>query len=187
MNEVKRPKKPLIFYYLVVLGIMLLINLIAVPWFAEKQVRQVDYGTFMSMTEAGDIGRVDVQSNQILFTNKEDTKIFKTGVMYDPESLRDHMYYPCPKHPDTGTEIAGIKIPHWDLICRKVVEICRMMPELEYLGFDIAVTEDAFNVMEINIHQDLHKVAQHSDEIRAFYADKIRYKEMLYSRREIDE
>ena len=111
----------------------------------------------------------------------------ETGVMYDPESLRDHMYYPCPKHPDTGTEIAGIKIPHWDLVCRKVVEICRMMPELEYLGFDIAVTEDAFNVMEINIHQDLHKVALHSDEIRAFYADKIRYKEMLYSRSEIDE
>ena len=111
----------------------------------------------------------------------------ETGVLYDPESLRDHMYYPCPKHPDTGTEIAGIKIPHWDLVCRKVVEICRMMPELEYLGFDIAVTEDAFNVMEINIHQDLHKVAQHSDEIRAFYADKIRYKEMLYSRSEIDE
>ena len=91
MNEVKRPKKPLIFYYLVVLGIMLLINLIAVPWFAEKQVREVDYGTFMSMTEQGDIGRVDVQSNQILFTNKEENKIFKTGLMYDP-NLTQRLY-----------------------------------------------------------------------------------------------
>lgn len=101
----------------------------------------------------------------------------ETGVMYDPESLRDHVYYPCPKHPDTGTEIAGIQIPHWNLIRQKVVEICQLFPELEYLGFDIAVTEDSFNVMEINIHQDLHKVALHSDEIREFYRDKIRYKE----------
>ena len=91
MNEVKRPKKPLIFYYLVVMGIMLLINLIAVPWFAEKQIREVSYGTFMDMTVSGDIGRVDVQSNQILFTDKEETKIYKTGLMYDP-NLTQRLY-----------------------------------------------------------------------------------------------
>ena len=84
MNEVKRPKKPLIYYYMIVMVIMLLINLIAVPWFAEKQIREVSYGTFMTMTEEGDIGQVDVQSNQILFTNKEGSQIYKTGLMYDP-------------------------------------------------------------------------------------------------------
>ncbi len=84
MNEVKRPKKPLIYYYMIVLVVMMLINLIAVPWFAEKQIREVSYGTFMTMTEEGDIGQVDVQSNQILFTNKEGNQIYKTGLMYDP-------------------------------------------------------------------------------------------------------
>ena len=84
MNEVKRPKKPLIYYYMIVLVVMMLINLIAVPWFAEKQIREVSYGTFMTMTEEGDVGQVDVQSNQILFTNKEGNQIYKTGLMYDP-------------------------------------------------------------------------------------------------------
>ena len=91
MNEVKRPKKPLIYYYMIVLVVMMLINLIAVPWFAEKQIREVDYGTFLTMIDEGDIGRVDVQSNQILFTDKEETKIYKTGLMYDP-NLTQRLY-----------------------------------------------------------------------------------------------
>ncbi len=101
----------------------------------------------------------------------------ETGTLYAPETLRDHVYYPCPVHPDTGVEIAGIQIPHWREVCEAVLEICRSIPELEYLGFDVAVTEDGFNVMEINIHQDLHKVAQYSDEIMEFFRSKIRYKE----------
>ena len=91
MNEVKRPKKPLIYYYMIVLVVMMLINLIAVPWFAEKQIREVDYGTFLTMIDEGNIGQVDVQSNQILFTDKEGTKIFKTGLMYDP-NLTQRLY-----------------------------------------------------------------------------------------------
>ena len=91
MNEVKRPKKPLIYYYMIVLVVMMLINLIAVPWFAEKQIREVDYGTFLTMIDEGNIGRVDVQSNQILFTDKEETKIYKTGLMYDP-NLTQRLY-----------------------------------------------------------------------------------------------
>ena len=91
MNEVKRPKKPLIYYYMIVLVVMMLINLIAVPWFAEKQIREVSYGTFMTMTEEGAIGQVDVQSNQILFTDKEETKIYKTGLMNDP-NLTQRLY-----------------------------------------------------------------------------------------------
>ena len=84
MNEVKKPKKPLIFYYSIALAILLLFNLIAVPWFAERQIKEVDYGTFMTMTEEKNIGQVDVQKNQIVFTDKENSLIYKTGVMDDP-------------------------------------------------------------------------------------------------------
>ncbi|MGM9680305.1 MAG: ATP-dependent zinc metalloprotease FtsH [Eubacteriales bacterium] len=84
MNEVKKPKKPLIFYYGIVLLVILLFNLIAVPWLAERKIQEVDYGTFMSMTEANEIGQVDVQSNRIVFTDKENKQIYKTGLMDDP-------------------------------------------------------------------------------------------------------
>ena len=84
MNEVKKPKKPLIFYYSIALAILLLFNLIAVPWFAERQIKEVDYGTFMTMTEENNIGQVDVQKNQIVFTDKGNSLIYKTGVMDDP-------------------------------------------------------------------------------------------------------
>ena len=84
MNEVKQPKKPLIFYYLVVMLVLALFNSLAMPWLMERQIQEVDYGTFMSMTENKDIGQVDVQKNQIVFTNKEENKIFKTGLMDDP-------------------------------------------------------------------------------------------------------
>ncbi|MGN0478296.1 MAG: ATP-dependent metallopeptidase FtsH/Yme1/Tma family protein, partial [Hominenteromicrobium sp.] len=85
MNEVKTPKKPLIFYYGIVLLILLLFNALAVPAIMQRQVEEVDYGTFMTMTEEKDIGRVEVEDNQIVFTNKDDSKIFKTGVMNDPD------------------------------------------------------------------------------------------------------
>ena len=91
MNEVKKPKKPLLYYYCIVMLVLMLFNFLAMPKLMERQVREVDYGTFMSMTEQGDIGRVDVQSNQILFTNKEENKIFKTGLMYDP-NLTQRLY-----------------------------------------------------------------------------------------------
>ena len=84
MNEVKKPKKPLIFYYGIVLLVILLFNLIAMPWIAERQIKEVDYGTFMTMTEENNIGQVDVQNNQIVFTDKENTQIYKTGLMDDP-------------------------------------------------------------------------------------------------------
>src|SRR5574344_139419 len=84
MNEVKKPKKPLISYYLIVLLVMMLFNWLVMPKLLARQIQQVDYGTFMTMTEEGNIGQVDIQSNQIVFTDKENTKIFKTGLMDDP-------------------------------------------------------------------------------------------------------
>ena len=84
MNEVKKPKKPLLYYYSVVMLVLMLFNFLAMPKLMERQVREVDYGTFMSMTEEGNIGQVDIQSNQIVFTDKEGTQIYKTGLVDDP-------------------------------------------------------------------------------------------------------
>ena len=96
----------------------------------------------------------------------------ETGELYQPETITNHVFNPCPTHPDTGTPIAGV-IPNWELICTKIKEICRYMSELEYLGFDIAVTNDGFRVIEINIHQDLHKVPTFSKEVKEFFQQKI--------------
>ena len=84
MNEVKQPKKPLMWYYSVVLIAILLFNVLVMPMIADMKIKEVDYGTFMSMTEQKDIGRVEIQDNQILFTNKDDTQVFKTGLLDDP-------------------------------------------------------------------------------------------------------
>lgn len=87
MNEVKSPRKPLIYYYGVVMLVLMLFTFLAMPWLAQRQIREVDYGTFMQMTENQEIGRVEVQENQILFTDKEDTQIYKTGLMNDPDLI----------------------------------------------------------------------------------------------------
>ena len=91
MKEVKTPKKPLAIYYAIVLLVLMLLNFVLVPWMNERQIKEVDYGTFMSMTEEKDIGRVDVESNQILFTDKEETQVYKTGLMNDPD-LTQRLY-----------------------------------------------------------------------------------------------
>lgn len=85
MNEVKKPKKPLIYYYAIVMIALLLFNLLAVPWLTQRQIQEVDYGTFMTMTEKEKIGQVELQDNQILFTDKAGEKIYRTGIMNDPE------------------------------------------------------------------------------------------------------
>ena len=90
--EVKnKPHKPLIYYYVIVVVLLMLFNFLAMPWFAQRQIREVDYGTFMSMMEKKEIGEVEIESNQILFTDKENTAIYKTGIVYDP-GLTDRLY-----------------------------------------------------------------------------------------------
>ena len=84
MNEVKQPKKPLAYYYFIVLLVIMLFNFLLMPKLIEQQILEVDYGTFMAMTEEKNIGQVDIQDNQIVFTDKEGTKIYKTGLMEDP-------------------------------------------------------------------------------------------------------
>ena len=88
MNEVKKPKKPLIYYYFIVLLIIILFNLLLMPQIIQRQIKETDYGTFMTMTEEKNIGRVQVQDNQIVFTDKEEKNIYKTGLMNDPELVQ---------------------------------------------------------------------------------------------------
>ena len=84
MEDVKKPKKPLIFYYAIVLLVIVLFNALVMPGIREAQIMDVDYGTFMEMTEQKQIGEVEIQTNQILFTDKEGRTIFRTGLMEDP-------------------------------------------------------------------------------------------------------
>lgn len=110
MQEVKKPKKPLIFYYVVAMLVLLLFNFLAMPWLAQRRIQEVDYGTFMSMTEEGSIGQVEVQEqeNQILFTDKEYQHIYKTGMIPDPE-LTQRLY-------DSGASFTGEIIKQADPI-----------------------------------------------------------------------
>ena len=93
MNEVKTPKKPLLYYYSIVLLLLILFNFLAMPRLAERQVKEVDYGTFMTMAENKEIDQVEVQEseNRIVFTNKDNTVVYKTGMMPDPD-LTSRLY-----------------------------------------------------------------------------------------------
>lgn len=88
MKEVKRPKKQLILYYATALAVLLLFNLIAMPRIVENSITQVDYGAFMTMTEEGNIGRVEISANYIVFTDKTEENIYKTGILEDPDLIR---------------------------------------------------------------------------------------------------
>ncbi len=101
MNEVKTPKKPLIYYYVIAMLVLLLINFLLVPWLAQREILEVDYGTFITMTNKKQIGQVEVQEqeNQILFTNKDNTAIYKTGMMDDP-LLTERLY-------ESGAKFSG--------------------------------------------------------------------------------
>ena len=91
MKEVKSPKKPLFYYYGITLLVILLFNLIVTPLLLRGQVTEVDYGTFMRMIEEKQIGKVEVESNQIVFTDKDNTTIYTTGAMEDP-TLTQRLY-----------------------------------------------------------------------------------------------
>ena len=84
MKEVKNPKKPLIYYYVLVLLALSLFNLVVTPFLSRPQIDEVDYGTFMDMIEEKDIGVVEVTDTEITFTDKDNTKLYQTGAMYDP-------------------------------------------------------------------------------------------------------
>ena len=99
MNEVKKPRRSLLFYYFVVMLVLVLFNTIIMPIFNSWEIKQVDYGTFITMTEKGEVGLVEVQDNQIIFTDKDKQTIYKTGKMDDP-GLTERLYA-------SGAEFSG--------------------------------------------------------------------------------
>ena len=99
MNEVKTPKKPLVFYYGIAMVVLLLLNMLVMPLITQHQVEEVDYGTFIKMTENKEIGQVEIESDKILFTNKDGSKIYKTGLLND-DGLVQRLY-------DSGAEFSG--------------------------------------------------------------------------------
>lgn len=91
MNEVKKPKRPLIFYYGIAMLVLLLFNFLAIPGIMEGKIEDVDYGKFMNMTENKDIGYVEIQDNRIIFTDKANEKIYQTGIVNDP-GMTERLY-----------------------------------------------------------------------------------------------
>ena len=110
MNEVKPPRKPLIYYYVIVLLVLLLFNFLAMPWMSKQQIIEVDYGTFMDMAEEQNLGQVEVQEqeNQIVFTDKDNTAIYTTGMMPDPNLTQ--------MLKDSGAQFSGEAIQQTDPI-----------------------------------------------------------------------
>ena len=108
MHEVKKPKKPLIYYYVIVMVVLLLFNLLVTPYINQPDIEDVDYGTFMSMTENQQIGQVQVQQqeNYIIFTNKDGSKVYRTGMMPD-DALTQRLY-------DSGAKFNGEIIQQTD-------------------------------------------------------------------------
>lgn len=101
MQEIKKPRKPLIYYYMIVLAVLLLFNFLIMPWAAERRIREVGYETFMEMTESRDIGKVEIDQsdNEILFTNKDGDQIYKTGMVEDAD-LTQRLY-------ESGAKFSG--------------------------------------------------------------------------------
>ncbi len=101
----------------------------------------------------------------------------ETGHFEKAELLKGHEFVPCALHPDTNAPIQGY-IPYWNDIKEKIREICSYLSPLEYLGFDVVVTEDNFKILEINTHQDLHKYTSYPQEVKDYFADKMARRKM---------
>ena len=101
-----------------------------------------------------------------------------TGRYHDAERSEGHMIVSCPVHPDTGSRIEGV-IPRWEEIGRVVRDMCLLMPQLEYMGFDVTVTDQGVRVIEINRNQSLHRCPQYGEEIQTYFQQKIAYKQAL--------
>lgn len=101
MNEVKKPRKPLIYYYTIVLIAIILFNFLAMPLISGARVKEVDYGTFITMTQNKEVGKVEIQAqeNQIVFTDKDEKQVYKTGMVDDPD-LTQRLY-------DSGAQFSG--------------------------------------------------------------------------------
>lgn len=99
----------------------------------------------------------------------------KSGVFHNAEVIKQHIITPCPVHPDTGVAIDGT-LPHWDEVLRTLPELCRYISPLEYLGFDIVITDSGFKILEINTHQDLHRYPTYNENVHSYFMHKLSLK-----------
>ncbi len=125
MNEVKSPKKPLLYYYFVAMLLVLLFNLIAMPWLAEHQIKEVDYNTFVTMTEQGEIGKVEIQQqdNRILFTSSDEKTVYKTAMVPDDGLVQRLL--------DAGVSTTGEEIEQTSLL---VSILSWVLPIIIFIG-----------------------------------------------------
>ena len=154
MNEVKKPHKPLIFYYCIVVLALLLFNLLAMPYINGGQVKEVDYGTFMSMTESGDIGRVEIADNQIVFTDKDEKNIYKTGRL-DDAGLTERLYA---SGAEFASEIVEETSPWLTLLLTWVLPMLIFILIGQYVGKKLIERAGGPNSMMFNMGKSNAKV-----------------------------
>ena len=138
MNEVKSPKKPLIYYYLAAILLVVLFNMLAMPWLAEHQIQEVDYNTFVSMTEKKDIGKVEIQqqSNRILFTDKDEKTIYKTAIVPDDDMVQRLL--------DAGISTTGEEIEQTSLLTDI---LCWVLPLVLFIAIGQLVSRSLMKKM----------------------------------------
>ena len=138
MNEVKSPKKPLIYYYLAAILLVVLFNMLAMPWLAEHQIQEVDYNTFVSMTEKKEIGKVEIQqqSNRILFTDKDEKTIYKTAIVPDDDMVQRLL--------DAGISTTGEEIEQTSLLTDI---LCWVLPLVLFIAIGQLVSRSLMKKM----------------------------------------
>ena len=154
MKEVKSPKRPLLYYYCIVLLIILLFNMLITPLLTANQVTSVDYGTFMDMIDEGNIGRVQVEDSQILFTDKAETDVYKTVPMEDP-TLTERLH-------NSGAEFARVMeestSPFWSFLLSFVLPILIFVGLGQYMNKKLMDQMGGKNAMSFGIGKSNAKV-----------------------------
>ena len=154
MKEIKSPKKPLIYYYCIVLLMIFLFNVLIAPMLSQKQVVEVDYGTFMDMIEEKNIGVVQVEDTQILFTDKEGTVVYKTGPMEDP-TLTQRLYEAGAKFDRVMEEEVS---PLWSLFLTTILPILIFIGLGQYMSKKLMNQAGGKNAMMFGMGKSSAKV-----------------------------
>ena len=138
MREVKTPKKPLLYYYIIAMLVLLLFNLLAMPWLTEHQIREVDYNTFVTMTEQKEIGQVEIQeqSNRILFTGKDNKTIYKTAIVPDDGLVQRLL--------DAGISTTGEEVEQTSLLVSILVWV---LPLILFIGIGQLISRNMMKKM----------------------------------------
>ena len=138
MREVKTPKKPLLYYYIIAMLVLLLFNLLAMPWLTEHQIREVDYNTFVTMTEQKEIGQVEIQeqSNRILFTDKDNKTIYKTAIVPDDGLVQRLL--------DAGISTTGEEVEQTSLLVSILVWV---LPLILFIGIGQLISRNMMKKM----------------------------------------